>query len=92
MKVADVAFPATITEGGITAADGLLLESVTKTPPKGAALFSVTVPVEFAIPPITVVGSSDSEETETAPEVAAFMVYVYAICPLVPAPARNALT
>lgn len=73
-NVADVALGLTVTEVGTVAADPLLLESVTNTPSEGAGLFSVTVPVEFVMPPITVVGLSDSEETDTASDVAPPMV------------------
>ena len=55
-NVAVVAPAATVTVAG-TVADGLLLESATTRPPVGAALLSVTVPVEEA-PPTTLVGLS----------------------------------
>lgn len=60
VNVAEVAPAATVTLAGTVAADVLLLESVTLAPPEGAAEESVTVPVEFALPPTTLVGLSDS--------------------------------
>ena len=41
-----------------------LLESATCAPPAGAAALSVTVPVE-ELPPVTVVGFSESEDSVT---------------------------
>ena len=49
------------------ATDVLLLESVTTTPPDGAAALSVTVPVEL-FPPLTLVGFRVSEERLTLEE------------------------
>ncbi|SRR5260370_16807027 len=64
-----VAPAATVTLDGVPAAVVLLLESVTTAPPDGAAPVSVTVPVE-GIPPVTLVGLSETEERETdAPAV-----------------------
>jgi len=53
-KVADVWPAATVTDDGADA-DELFHESVTTTPPEGAALVSVTVPVVWE-PPMTDVG------------------------------------
>ena len=61
VNVALVAPAATVTFAGTVATDVLLLESVTTAPPVGAALFSVTVPVEVA-PPVTDAGLTLSEE------------------------------
>jgi hypothetical protein len=47
---------ATVTLAGTWAAAVLLLDTVTRAPPAGAAPFSVTVPVELLLPPTTVVG------------------------------------
>jgi hypothetical protein len=93
-NVADVELAATATEVGTVAADGLLLERPTETPLEGAGPFSVTVAVEFAVPPITVAGFSDNDETATEPVVpAGGMLYESAIAPFVPpAAARDALT
>lgn len=70
VNVAEVAFAATITVAGTDAAAVLLLERFTTMPPAGAAALSVTAPVEFAMPPITLVGLSESDVTETPPLVA----------------------
>jgi hypothetical protein len=55
VKVAVVAFAATVTVDGTCAAAVLLLDRVTTAPPDGAGPLSVTVPVE-EIPPITELG------------------------------------
>ena len=55
-----VAPPATVTLAGTVAA-ALLLERVTRAPPAGAALLSVTVPVEDA-PPARVAGLKDTDD------------------------------
>jgi hypothetical protein len=62
VNVALVEFAGTVTEAG-TCAAALLLESVTTAPPTGAMALSVTVPVEFALPPTTLVGFIDSPDT-----------------------------
>ena len=66
MNVAEVAPAATVTLAGTVAADVLLLDSVTvrcaAVPAAGA--FNVTVPVEFVIPPGTLVGLRETDETE----------------------------
>jgi len=63
VKVADVALAATITVAGTVAAAVLPLDNATETPPAGAGLLSVTVAVEFAVPPINVAGFSETDET-----------------------------
>ncbi len=55
VKVAVVAFAATVTLEGTVAAAVLLLLNATTAPPFGAAPFSVTVPVDD-VPPVTDVG------------------------------------
>ena len=52
VKLAVVAFAATVTLAGTVAADVLLFERVTTAPPVGAGPLRVTVPVED-VPPIT---------------------------------------
>jgi hypothetical protein len=64
VNVALVAPAATVTLAGTLAAVVLLLESVICAPPAGAAPLNVTVPVE-ELPPVTLVGFSESEERET---------------------------
>ncbi len=60
VNVALVLPPATVTLAGTVAAEVLLLDSDTATPPAGAALLSVTVPWEV-LPPTTLVGFSVTE-------------------------------
>ena len=55
VKVAVVAFAATVTLAGTCAAAVLLLDSTTTAPPVGAAWVNVTVPIE-EVPPTTEVG------------------------------------
>ena len=57
VKVAVVAFAATVMLAGTLATELLLLARVTTAPPDGAGLARVTVPVEEK-PPTTVVGFS----------------------------------
>jgi len=61
VKVADTLPAATVTDGGTCAAEVLPLCNVTIAPPAGAALVSVTVPVEL-FPPTTEVGLNASED------------------------------
>ena len=64
VKVA-VELPAvTLTLAG-TVADELLLDNAIEMPPVGAGALKVTVPVE-GLPPVTVVGFSDTEDNATA--------------------------
>ena len=63
VKVALVAPAGTATLEGTLVAP-LLLESATCAPPAGAGPLSVTVPVE-EFPPVTLVGFSVSEESES---------------------------
>lgn len=64
VKAPVVSPAATVALGGAEAA-GELLDSVTVTPPAGAAALRVTVPVD-ELPPVTVVGFSDTELKATA--------------------------
>jgi len=57
---------ATVTFAGTVATAVLLLDSVTTAPPDGAGPLNVTVPVD-ELPPVTVVGDSDSVESDGAP-------------------------
>jgi hypothetical protein len=61
VKVAVVLPAATVTVAGTIAAV-LLLDRATETPPLGAALLKVTVPVELA-PPVTVAGFRETDES-----------------------------
>jgi hypothetical protein len=51
---------------GTAAAFVLLLDNVTIAPPDGAAAVSVAVPVAFALPPVTLVGEMDSDDSAGA--------------------------
>jgi hypothetical protein len=64
VNVAVVAPAATVTLAG-TVADALLLDKLTAAPPVGAALLSVTVPVD-EVPPVTVVGLKLTDDSVTA--------------------------
>ena len=65
VKLALVAPAATVTLAGTRAAPVLLLESDTTAPPVGAGPLNVTVPVEDCVPPVTLVGFNDSEDSVT---------------------------
>ncbi len=67
-KVADVAPAGTVTLPGTVVTSVLFVFSVTTTPPVGAALVSVTVPVT-AVPPLTLVGLIVNAETVTTVSV-----------------------
>jgi hypothetical protein len=56
VKVAEVAVEGTVTLAGTVAAVELLLDKVTTAPAEGGKPLRVTVPVEFAEPPTTLVG------------------------------------
>jgi hypothetical protein len=64
VNVADVPPAATVTLAG-TVAEALSLAKVTDAPPVGATPFNVTVPVE-EVPPVTVVGLNDTEDSDGA--------------------------
>ena len=64
-NVVDMLPVGTVTLAGTAAADVLLLERVTATPPAGAAPLRVTVPVE-GLPPVTLVGFRETEDRVTA--------------------------
>ena len=63
VNVAVIVPAVTVTLAGTAAAAVLLLVSVTTTSPGRAAAFNVTVPVEFARPPMTDVGLTDTERS-----------------------------
>ena len=65
VNVAEELPTAIVTVAGTVAALVRLLDSVTTAPPPGATLFKVTVAVEFAEPPLTVVGFKVSEVTDS---------------------------
>ena len=65
LNVVEVDPAGTVTDAGTVAAAVLLLESVTSTPPAGAAEVSVTVPVDVA-PPTTAVGLIATAERAAA--------------------------
>jgi hypothetical protein len=54
---------AIVTLAGTVAAFVLLLDNVMTAPPDGAAAESVAVPVAFALPPATLVGEIDSDDS-----------------------------
>jgi hypothetical protein len=74
-KVPVVCPAAIVIEAGTVAADVALLLSVIVTPPVGAAVLSVTVPVAFAIPPKTDDGLIESKLTVTG------LTVNVAVCP-----------
>jgi hypothetical protein len=55
-----------VTLAGTVAAFVLLLDNVTTAPPDGAGAVSVAVPVAFALPPVTLVGEMESNESAGA--------------------------
>ena len=72
-NVALVAPAATVTVAGTCAAVVLLLVRDTVAPPLGAAPLSVTVPVD-ELPPVTLVGFTETEDRDT--DAAGFTVSV----------------
>ena len=56
VKVAEVAVEGTVTLAGTVATEELLLDNVTTVPDEGGNPLRVTVPVELAAPPTTLVG------------------------------------
>lgn len=66
VKVALVEPAGTVTLAGTLAAEVLELVRVTATPPDGAAPVSETVPVD-GLPPVTLVGLSDTADSVTEP-------------------------
>jgi hypothetical protein len=57
----------------------LLLDKVTTVPPAGAGPFRITVPVEFVLPPVTVVGlrvTADTKKGFTVRTAEAVALYV----------------
>jgi len=74
VKLAVVAPAATVTLPGTRAAPVLLLESDTTAPPVGAGPLNVTVPVEDCVPPVTLVGFNDNEDSVTGGGAGGFTV------------------
>jgi hypothetical protein len=66
-NVALVLPAATVTDEGTDAAEELLLDKETASPPLGAALLSVSVPWEL-VPPVTLVGFRLTEPNSIAGE------------------------
>jgi hypothetical protein len=65
VNVALVAPAPTVTLAGTVATDVLLLVKLTAAPPVGAALLSVTIPVDVP-PPVTLVGLKLTDDSTTA--------------------------
>jgi hypothetical protein len=77
-----------VTLSGTVAALVLLLDNVTTAPPDGAAAVSVAVPVAFALPPVTLVGEIERDESVGAGggvDVCTVKLRVEDHAPLVPA-------
>ena len=64
VKLAVMLPPATVTLAGTLAAELLLLDKATTTPPLGAGPLSVTFPVD-GLPPTTVAGVSETDANVT---------------------------
>src|SRR5881396_1652114 len=62
VNVALVAPAGAVTLAGTIAIEGLLLESATATPPAGADVVRITVPVNAA-PPVTLAGFSETDDS-----------------------------
>jgi hypothetical protein len=77
-KVALVAPAGMVTFAGTGASDVLLLTRETTTPPLGAALLSVTVPVD-ELPPLTLLGLTVSD-VRVGPELAGITVNTALCC------------
>jgi hypothetical protein len=93
-NVADVAPGETVTFTGTAATEVLLLVSATTAPPDGAAALNVTVPVD-PVPPITLVGFTETEETAggfTVSEVFWLPLYVPVSVTCAVVPTENVVT
>lgn len=80
LNVALVAPCATVTLAG-TAAAPLLLDSATVAPPAGAALVSVTVPVD-EVPPVTLVGLSVNTDSDAGGGTGVTVIVAVLVTPL----------
>jgi len=80
LNVAEVAPAATVIDAGPIAAMGLELEIATTAPPDGAGADSVTLLLNVHVAPLTMVGESTRDETETPAAVVVVAVVRASVC------------